>query len=209
MCPSRVDPSSQQASMRTPNPSDHPAPRGHSHDEGVVPTRISETVEPTNEPAVLPFDLVVRVDDQREEALLLVLPQVDGAQIQPVGGIIGVGMVEEVRGRWRTRPKQERTQEDHPPSTMRNPTLRFWESHGANQVLAVGSPQPDPFHRLAPYDGISETIRERAMLVEAPALGAVLVVTQRQADLASQKVGSGPIPWPETSLQEFKRRGHF
>ena len=58
--------------------------------EGVVPTRVSEAVEPTDEPAVLPFDLVVRVDDQREEALLLVLPQMDVAQVQPTGGIIGV-----------------------------------------------------------------------------------------------------------------------
>jgi hypothetical protein len=28
--------------------------------------------------------------------------------------------------------------------------------HHADQLLAVGSPQPDPFHRLAPYDGISD-----------------------------------------------------
>jgi hypothetical protein len=139
--------------MRTPNPCDHPAPRGHPHDEGVVPTRVSEAVEPTDEPAVLPFDLVVRVDDQREEALLLVLPQMDVAQIQPTGGIIGVVMVEEVGGRWRARPKDEGTKED-PPSPK--PGLRFWESHRANQVLAVGWPQPDAFHRLAPYDGISE-----------------------------------------------------
>src|SRR4029453_17033390 len=31
--------------------------------------------------------------------------------------------------------------------------------HHANKLLAVGSPQPDPFHRLAPYDGISDTLR--------------------------------------------------
>src|SRR4249920_3857295 len=31
--------------------------------------------------------------------------------------------------------------------------------HHADQLLAVGSPQPDPFHRLAPYDGISDTLR--------------------------------------------------
>jgi hypothetical protein len=26
--------------------------------------------------------------------------------------------------------------------------------HHANKLLAAGSPRPDPFHRLAPYDGI-------------------------------------------------------
>jgi hypothetical protein len=31
--------------------------------------------------------------------------------------------------------------------------------HHANKLLAAGSPQPDPFHRLAPYDGISDTLR--------------------------------------------------
>src|SRR6266542_4206199 len=31
--------------------------------------------------------------------------------------------------------------------------------HHANQLLAVGSPQPDRFHRLAPYDGIPDTLR--------------------------------------------------
>jgi hypothetical protein len=88
MGPSRIDPRSPEAGMRTPNPCDHPAPRGHPHDEGVVPMRISEAVEPTDEPAV-PFELVVRPDDQREEALLRVLPQVDVAQVQPAGASSG------------------------------------------------------------------------------------------------------------------------
>jgi hypothetical protein len=32
----------------------------------------------------------------------------------------------------------------------------------------VGSPQPDPSHRLAPYDGIPTPYGERGMVVEAP-----------------------------------------
>src|SRR5512132_3119714 len=34
--------------------------------------------------------------------------------------------------------------------------------HHANKLLAVGSPQPDPFHRLAPYDGIADTLRRES-----------------------------------------------
>ena len=108
MCPGRINPSREDAGMRTPIPCDHPAPRRHSDDKGVVPTRISERVQPTDEPAV-PFDLIVRLDDQREQPLLLLLPQVDCAQVKAGGGISGVVMIEEVGRRRRPYTKQEAT----------------------------------------------------------------------------------------------------
>jgi hypothetical protein len=158
--------------MRTPNPCDHPAPRGHPHDEGVVPTRISEAVEPTDEPAV-PFDLVVRPDDQREEALLLVLPQVDHAQVQPAGGIIGVVMVEEVGGRWRARPKHEATQEDQHHANS------FWRLARRSLIPPTGSLLTTA--SSTPYG-------ERGMVVEAP--GPFL---QRQSVL-EEKASPGASP---------------
>jgi hypothetical protein len=165
MGPSRIDPRSPEAGMRTPNPCDHPAPRGHPHDEGVVPTRVSEAVEPTDEPAVLPFDLVVRVDDQREEALLLVLPQMDVAQVQPTGGIVGVVMVEEVGGRWRARRKDEGTKED-PPSPK--PGLRFWNRIVRTRFWPLAGRSPIPSTGSLLTTASPKTIRERGMLLEAP-----------------------------------------